>query len=645
MTIYQRPVRTVVAMTAMLLAGGLAATSANAGEAPALAAQVEAGTLPPLAERLPTTPLVVPVVENIGTYGGNWRSAMVGGGDEPWILRTVSYENLMRWTPDWSGVIPNIAESVNVNDNATEYTFHLREGMKWSDGAPFTAADIQFWYEDLFLNEQFTPAPAEPFINVDGSPVGFEVIDPTTVKFTFDEPKGLFLQYLATARPLDNAAVRYPRHYLEKFHPTYNPQIDAEIAAAGATDWVGLMVNKTGFSANTEVPTINPWIFTTGYGSGDATRAVAERNPYYWKVDPEGNQLPYIDTRSFDVLADAQVLVTKTLAGEIDFQDRHLAVTANKPVLFEGREAGGFEFFEETAASPNYLVLMFNQNHKDPKTRAIFQSKDFRIGLSHAMDRAEVLDVVWLGQGEVAQTSPIPGSPYYNERLAKQYTEYDLALANEHLDRVLPDKQGDGMRTWPDGSPFIVSVAYSAANTVFGDALELVAAQWAKAGINMQPTPLDRTLIAARQDAGELEGVAWERGGGAGQEVVLDPRWWFPSNLDSYYWAPAWTAYFLGVDPETSQIKPEEPPAIVQKQMDLYGELQASGDPEEQVRLMNEILEIAADEFWTMGIAWQGPGYGVKKTNFHNVPASMPASWIYPTPGPTNPEQYYIGAQ
>jgi peptide/nickel transport system substrate-binding protein len=250
--------------------------------------------------------------------------------------------------------------------------------------------------------------------------------------------------------------------------------------------------------------------------------------------------------------------------------------------------------------------------------------------------------VVWLGQGEVAQTSPLPGSVYYNEQLAKQYTDYDVAKANEYLDKVLPNKDGSGMRLRPDGSPFVLNFGYSAATTIFGDALELIAAQWAKVGIHMVPTPLDRTLIQARQDAGELEGVAWERGGGDGAEVVLDPRWWFPANNDSYYWAPTWTAYYLGVNPETAQVKPEEPPAAAKKQMELYGELQANADPDAQVKLMGDILQIAADEFWTMGVAWPSSGYGVKKTNFKNVPPAMPASWIYPTPGPTNPEQYFI---
>ncbi|MDF0603612.1 ABC transporter substrate-binding protein [Psychromarinibacter sp. C21-152] len=359
-------------------------TPAKAGEAPDLAAMVESGDLAPLEERLPENPLVVEPVDRVGDYGGLWRMALLGGSDDSWIRRTVAYENFMRWTPDWSGVVPNIAESVDVNDDATEFTFHLREGMKWSDGAPFTAADIQFWHNDLLLNKEFTPTPAEPFINADGSPVAFEMIDDYTFTFTFKEPKGLFLQYLATARTLDNAAVRYPRHYLEQYHPDYNDDVQAEIDAAGESNWVGLMVNKSEFYSNTEVPTLNGWIFTQGYGSGNATAAVAERNPYYWKVDTEGNQLPYIDTVRYDILSDVEVLVTKTLAGEIEFQDRHLAVPANKPVLYEGREEGNFEFFEETPSAPNTMVMMFNLNHRDDAMREIFQSKDFRIGLSHA---------------------------------------------------------------------------------------------------------------------------------------------------------------------------------------------------------------------------------------------------------------------
>ena len=384
--------------------------TALAGEAPVLADAVNSGKLPPLAQRLPQDPLTEAVVEKIGSYGGDWHSALLGGDDQPWLMRIMTYENLMRWKPDWSGTIPDVAESVDVNANATEFTFHLRKGMKWSDGQPFTADDVKFWHDDLFLNKQFTPAPAEPFINSDGTPCGFEMIDDTTFKFTFKTPKGLFLQFLATARPQDGLAIRYPRHYLAQFDPKYNPKVDELVKAARQNGWVSLMTAKADMFSNPDLPTLNAWVVTQGYGSGSATEVKAARNPYYWKVDTAGNQLPYIDTLSLDILSDPQVLVAKTLAGEIDLQDRNLAVPANKPVLADGRQKGGFTFFTETSTSPNVMVLMLNLNAKDPKLRGIFDSRDFRIGLSYAMDRQELLDTVWLDQGQIAQTAPRPDS-------------------------------------------------------------------------------------------------------------------------------------------------------------------------------------------------------------------------------------------
>ena len=622
---------------ALLFAPG----AARAGEAPSLAAAVAAGKLPPLAQRLPDTPMTVPMAERIGTYGGDWHSALLGGDDQPWLMRIMTYENLMRWNPDWSGEIPDIAQSVDVNADATRFTFHLRRGMRWSDGQPFTADDVRFWHDDLLLDKRFTPTPAEPFINADGTPCGFEMADEATFTFVFKKPKGLFLQFLATARPQDGLAVRYPSHYLRQFHPRYNPDVGALVGAAGQQDWTGLLAAKADMFSNPDLPTLNAWVVTQGYGQGTATGVKASRNPYYWKVDPAGNQLPYIDTMSLDIISDPQVLVAKTLAGEIDLQDRNLAVPANKPVLADGRQRGGYEFFTETSTSPNVMVLMLNLTAKDPALRAIFGSLDFRAGLSMALDRQELLDTVWLGQGEVAQTAPRPDSAYYNKRLAEQFTQHDLLAANARLDKVLPRRGADGLRLGPDGSRFVFTVAYSAADPVFGDALQIVKRQWAQAGIAMEPTPLDRTLIGARHDRGDLEGVAWTRGGGAGQEVVLDPRWYFPANNDSYYWAPAWAAWYTGVDPARSLVKPEEPPASAKRQMELYNQLQATGDFDGQVRLMREVLDIAAEQFWTMGIAFDANGYGVKKTTMRNVPPSMPASWIYPTPGPANPETFF----
>jgi peptide/nickel transport system substrate-binding protein len=201
------------------------------------------------------------------------------------------------------------------------------------------------------------------------------------------------------------------------------------------------------------------------------------------------------------------------------------------------------------------------------------------------------------------------------------------------------------MRTLPDGSRFVFTVAYGAGDTVKGDALQLIKKQWAKVGIDMEPTPLDRTLIEARQASGDLEAIAWDRGGGDGQEVVIDPRWYFPANNDSAKWAPSWTAWYEGVGAGSSEVKPEEPPAPVKKQMDLYNELEATASFDEQVSLMKQILQIAADQFYMLGVAFDTSGYGLKKNDMQNVPKSMPASWIYPTPGPSNPEQFFKSPQ
>ena len=154
-----------LAVFGLVLIFSLAITAAqdmsSFGEAPMLASQVESGDLPPVEERLPSDPLMIIVPdERIGDYGGEWRSAMVGGLDHIWMIRLMAYENLIRFTPEWSGVMENVAKSFSANAEATEFTFELREGLRWSDGALYTADDITFWYEDVLTNEDLTPTIA-----------------------------------------------------------------------------------------------------------------------------------------------------------------------------------------------------------------------------------------------------------------------------------------------------------------------------------------------------------------------------------------------------------------------------------------------------------------------------------------------------
>jgi peptide/nickel transport system substrate-binding protein len=623
-----------------------AAVDTDQKEAPMLAERVASGELPPLEERLPANPKVVTPVEGPGKYGGTWRMGLRGGQDTALLTRTMSYEHLVRWSPDWTEIEPNIAESFEASDDATEFTFTLRQGMKWSDGEPFTADDIVFWYEDILTNDEYSAVnPVSSWLQSGGETVVVEKVDDYTVKFTFSSPNGLFLQRMATP---DGATVtRWPKHYLQQFHPKYNTtNLDQLIADNQATDWVNLMQLKGGgvpgtpYDAryqNGELPSLNPWILTTPYGAG--TQVVGERNPYYWKVDTEGRQLPYIDKLVYDVGEDVEVLVLKALNGEIDMQDRHIASLSNKALFTDNMEQGGFRFFETIPSSMNEIAIALNLTHKDPVKREIFQNKDFRIALSHAINRQEIIDVVFVGQGEPWQLAPRPTSPFYNETLAKQYTEYDPDLANQLLDAIFPEKNADGIRLGPDGNPISFPVDVDSTQQTRIDAMELIKGYWAAVGVDIQVNAIDRSLLYTRKDSNEHDVAIW--GGDGGLDVVLEPRWYFPFSSESLY-AEAWQTWYNNPSGEGALTPPEEPPAGPKEQMELYEQIKATGDAAQQAELMNRILEIAADEFYAIGISLPAQGYGIVKTNFYNVPSPMPGAWLYPNPAPTNPEQYWM---
>lgn len=590
--------------------------------------------LPPVEERLPLEPLVVEPVERIGVYGGTWHMGLRGGNDGALLTRTLGNEGLVRWTPDWTGVIPNVAKSYEVNEDGTEYTFYLREGMKWSDGVPFTANDILFWYQAHATNTEINPAP--PNWMVSGGEVGtVEVVDDYTVKFIFAAPNGLFLQRLAT--PDGNQTNRFPQHYAAQFHKEFNPEgYEALMAEAGLENWVDLWTQKISdewyFGPK---PTLNAWVLENGQGGG-AEQVTAVRNPYYWKVDPEGHQYPYLDYVQLDAGNDTETLVLRALNGEIDMMDRHIASLANKAVFFDNMEAGGYHFYEIVPSSMNTMIIALNLTHLDPVKREIFQNKDFRIGLSHAINRQELIDLIWVGQGEPWQLAPRPTSPFYNEQLAKQYTEYNVDLANQHLDAAgYTERDGDGYRLGPDGNRISFTVDIQTVGTEAIDAMELITGYWQAVGIDGQANVIDRSILYQRKEANQHDAVVW--GGDGGLDVILEPRWYFPFSNESNF-AEAWQYWYNNPnDPRA-----EEPTEGPKRQMELYNQLKATADPDGQAALMNEILAIAAEEFYAIGINLPAPGYGIQKNNFFNVPPSMPGAWLYPNPSPTNPFTYFI---
>ena len=330
--------------TALALALCGNATAAELHEAPSLAALVAKGSLPPVAQRVPTAPDVVKPTASIGRYGGVLRTAFRGDADQNAILRIVGNQGLTRWTPDYENVVPNVAESWTRSADASEYTFKLRPGMKWSDGQPFTADDITFFVNDLLPDPQFFSSPPAQYV-INGKPMRAEKVDDTTVKLIFAGPYLSFPRVLAT--PLGQHPVLYEKHYCEQFMPKYNPNIATLLKQSGQPDWPTLFRQKCGDIeipsrwSNLDRPTLDPWIISTPY-SGNATQVVLQRNPYFWETDTAGNQLPYIDTVNMKVISDVQSIVLAAIGGQLDLQVRHINTIGNKPVLAQHADPGGY---------------------------------------------------------------------------------------------------------------------------------------------------------------------------------------------------------------------------------------------------------------------------------------------------------------
>ena len=247
------------------ISAGLLATTADAQsrykEAPALAEQVRAGRLPAVDQRLPENPLVVPVVERAGDYGGTWRRAFLGPADANNYVRVV-YDSLFRFSPDGATIEPKIAAGADPSADFKTWTLRLRKGSRWSDGAPFTADDIVFWYKDVLLNKDLTPSLPGWMRNADGSPAVVEKVDEASVRFTFAAPATLFLTAVANADGADRTyAMFLPAHYLKRFHPAYTPkeEVDRAAQAAGFKTWTELFANRNAPPENPERPTMGAW--------------------------------------------------------------------------------------------------------------------------------------------------------------------------------------------------------------------------------------------------------------------------------------------------------------------------------------------------------------------------------------------------
>jgi peptide/nickel transport system substrate-binding protein len=639
---YQQKLLGVVAstglMSVMLLGSFVPAWAADYKQAPTLDEQVKAGKLPAVANRLPEKPYVETMVDGVGKYGGTLRTTILANGDQYNLTRTIANELLVRWDPQWKKVMPSLAEEFKASDDATTYTFKLRKGLKWSDGHPFTADDIMFWYEDVFMNNALSPAK-NPTFTVAGKPVKVTKIDDQTVEFKFETPYGLFLQQLAYGQ--GHLPVIYPKHYLKQFHEKYNKEgIPALLKAnPAAGDWVALFNSKVSLSfqppfwQNLELPTLNPWVLTVPYA--DSERVAATRNPYYWKVDTAGNQLPYIDNVTWAKLDDPQVMALKMTSGEFDFAFRHINNSTFKSVLFDGQKTGNYRIVDVKDLPASDAAILLNLTSTDPVKRKIFQNKDFRIALSHAINRQEIIDLVYVGQGAPAQVAAQPEHELFNERQAKQYTEFDPKRSNEILDKIMPKKDAEGFRLDETGKRFTINFMVA---DVFGlsypDIMQMVQ-QYAKdVGIDIQIRTTDRARLNTMWAANEQDAYIWNCVGGL-SDAYTDVRCYMPFQKADIFFAVRWAEWYA------NRNTGEEPPANIKELMAAYDKVNAAVTDDDRRERTKDFLNLSADNFLNIGISRPMPKYMMVSNNLKNVVNGLPIAGNLWHPAPTLTQWYF----
>jgi len=547
-------------------------------EAPMLAELVAAGKLPPVQERLPLKPKVsneMPPSQlafQVGRYGGTIRT-LTPEAEWDTDIFAMCNEPLIN-TPGILGeeITGNICDSFEVNAAQTEFTFHLREGLKWSDGEPVTTGDVMFAYEDVMMNTELTTRPPtwlRAGNKGTGTPYKVSAKDDYTFTITFDEPYGGFLLAVAISGWRSYVELLKPAHYLKKFHTKYatKAEIDAAIKEANAEGWPQLFALKD--VTNWEMtyppalgfPNLYPWILKETSQQGQ----IYERNPYYFKVDTAGNQLPYVDYLDSTYVADTEVIQMKILAGETDFA-RTQPKFVKLPLYKENEAKGGYKtaMLQFHATS---IDLFLNLAHPDPVWREVVRNADFRRALNFALDREEIIDAVLYGYASLPDFNP---------------AEYNVDKANQLLDSIGLDKRSaDGYRLGPDGQIFEIPFETGVQRADMIPTLELVVQFWEKVGIRTTMKRIDGSLWTQRRDANELKAT-----------IYWIESLWYQAGVGINLWAPLWDQWW-----NSGGAEGEEPPQDVKDLLEVRASI-TTLPPSEGIKAYAKMKAMVADQLY-----------------------------------------------
>jgi peptide/nickel transport system substrate-binding protein len=628
------------AAIALPLAAQAAAPAAKYKEAPELAALVKTGKLLPVEQRLPDNPMVV-AADEVGAYGGVWRRGFLGPSDFNGVNRVI-YDVLVRFAPDGAATEMKLAESVTPSADFKRWTVKLRRGMKWSDGSPFTADDIMYWYEDVLQNKDLVPAVPSWMKNKDGSLVQVQKVDGLSVRWTFMEPNTNFLIELTTKDYGDRQyPIFQPSRYMKRFHAKYakKEDLDKMVADAKFKTWVELYANKQSPLDNPERPGMAAWIASNRISD---QIFILKRNPYYIAVDKAGNQLPYINEVHIKFFADAQALNLAAIAGELDQQERHINLL-NFPVLKENEQKQGkYRIYLWSSPGGHDAGVVFNQTYaKDPELGKLFANKDFRIAMSLAINRKQVNESAFLGTGEPRQAVPKKGHPFYpGDEYAFKFTEQNLAEANRLLDSIgLNKKDAEGFRLFPSGKRVMIELSVVEVFGPYRDIATLVTRDFERVGIKVNMQIRERALHFQMRQANDLQAEMWNQDT-AGFPFTGSTKYDFRKDLyGNLTYGPLWKPWY-----DTNGKEGVEPPPSAKRVIELQDNAKAAA-PAQKVEIAKEIFRIWVDNMYEIGIVGltaTDQGVAVVNNRLRNVPANLTKDWPLRTPGNGRPEVWFF---
>ena len=581
-------------------------------EAPMLAEMVAAGDLPPVEERLPERGdiMVVQPREAIGTYGGE----ITFNATNPTSFGNTGFtawdQHLTGFSTNWEVVFPEVAKSVELSEDLTTATVTLRRGMKWSDGVPVTADDVMFWYEDIMLHEELPNMPRA--LSPGGTPIVIEKVDDYTVTFTAAGANPAFP--IVVARSSQGFPLA-PRHYLQQWHADYNEDAAALAESEGYDSWAGAfqfhMNGQTGQSDfDPDLPVIKPWTLDQVDEFGNKFYA---RNPYYWKVDTEGNQLPYIDGQVRLLLAEPEVVILNVQAGSIDYGFYNLEVS-DLPVLKAGEADGDYSTILWPADQGAMSKYQLNITVNDPVLNEIFNDLRFRQALSLAINRSEINDVLFFGQAVPRAWGVSSASVFYEDWMGGHYADYDPDQANALLDEMGLTMGDDGVRLRPDGASLSI-VLWDAINRI--PMSELVAEYWEDVGVDVEINPSTREAFKQALLANEVHASVWFADVVSEKDLYQRPIWLRPPyGIDS---TPvggglAWRQWWL-----TDGAEGEEPPEYQQEQMRMVDEWQLTQiGTDRYLELGTQLVANTVENIYHFGTVGEAPEVFIRSNRLRN---------------------------